>query len=105
MYQIVSEYEFTRAFDIMGRGDQFSYHGLQALYEWLEDVYCEDGDDGPHGIELDVIALCCDFTQYKSIEEYNRDYETDYETIEELDEAGACSVIRVEGEEFIVDIH
>ena len=100
MYQIVNEYDFTRAFKVMGRGEQFTYHGLQALYEWLEECYHEG-----EGIQLDVIALCCDFTQYESIEEYNRDYETDYETIEELEEAGVCSVIHVEGEEFICSEH
>ena len=100
MYQIVNEYDFTRAFDIMGRGDNFTYHGLRALFEWLEECFHED-----NGIELDVIALCCDFAQYESIEEYNRYYETEYESIEELEEAGMCAVIRVEGEEFIVDIH
>ena len=103
MYLIVSEYDFTRAFRVWHGGvykDNFSYHGLQALYEWLEGCYCKD-----YGMKLDVVWLCDDFAQYKSIAEYNEYYESDYKTIEELEEAGMCSVIRVEGEEFIVDIH
>ena len=103
MYQIINEYDFTRAFKVMGRGDQFSYHGLQALFEWLEE--CNDGINSIHGVELDVIEVCCVWTQYKNIVEYNDDYETEYKTIEELDEAGVCSVIHVEGEEFICSEH
>ena len=56
-------------------------------------------------MKLDVVVLCDDFAQYKSIAEYNEYYETEYKTIEELEDAGMCAVIRVEGEEFIVDIH
>ena len=104
MYKIISEYDFTRAFDIMGRGDHFSYHGLQALFEWLEEEYW-DGINSKHGVELDVIALCCRWTQYKSIAEYNECYESEYESYEELEEVEMCSVIHVEGDEFICSEH
>ena len=100
MYSIINKYDFTRAFDIMGRGDNFTYHGLRALFEWLEECFHED-----YGIELDVIALCCDFTQYESIEEYNRYYESEYESYDKLEEAGVCSVIHVDGDEFICSEH
>mgnify|MGYP003627939915 CR=1 FL=1 len=100
MYSIINKYDFTRAFEIMGRSDQFSFHGLQALYEWLEEVYEDD-----NGVELDVVALCCEWTQYKSIEEYNEAYETEYESYEELDDEGVCEVIHVEGDEFICGEH
>ena len=101
MYSIINEYDFTHAFKTSNRGDQFSYHGLQALYEWLEEVYCTDD----YGVELDVVALCCEWTQYKSIEEYNEAYETEYESYEELIEADVCEVIHVEGDEFIIENH
>ena len=100
MYQIVNEYDFTRAFDIMGRGDQFTFHGLQALFEWLEECYHEG-----EGVQLDVIGLCCEWTQYKSIAEYNECYESEYESYDKLEEAGVCSVIHVEGDEFICSEH
>jgi hypothetical protein len=43
------------------RPDNFSYQGLRVLYDYLEDI---DSD-----FELDVIGLCCDFS------------ESDYQTI------------------------
>tara|TARA_R110000782_G_scaffold37450_1_gene88591 strand:+ start:692 stop:964 length:273 start_codon:yes stop_codon:yes gene_type:complete len=39
----------------MGRKDQFSYEALGLLYEYLEDT---DPD-----YSLDVIELCCDYTE------------------------------------------
>ena len=101
MYSIINEYDFTHAFKTSNRSDEFSYHALQALYEWLEEVYCTDD----YGVELDVVALCCEWTQYKSIEEYNEAYETEYESYQELEEANVCEVIHVEGDEFICGEH
>jgi hypothetical protein len=37
------------------RPDNFSYQGLRVLYDYLEDI---DSD-----FELDVIGLCCDFSE------------------------------------------
>ncbi len=37
------------------RPDNFSYQGLQSLFDYLEDI---DPD-----FELDVIAICCDFSE------------------------------------------
>ena len=63
--------DFRQAFKQMGRENQFSYEGLKTLFEMLEDY--EHGSD--QEIELDVIALCCDFTEYDSIEEIKGSYE------------------------------
>ena len=90
MYSIINKYDFTRAFDIMGRSDQFSFHGLQALFEWLEEVYDDD-----NGVELDVIALCCDFAEYDSIKDYNQQLDEEFNNIDELLEN--CIVIPIEG--------
>lgn len=54
---------FRDEFTACNRADQFSYEGLDALYELLEDF----SQDMP--IELDVIALCCDFTEYSDLSE------------------------------------
>ena len=51
MFQTVDEYSFTEGFKRAGRGDQFSYNGLKALYEYLEE--CEEDTEIP--IEFDVI--------------------------------------------------
>jgi hypothetical protein len=60
MYQTITKYDFTEAFKRMGRGDQFSYAGLQSLFDHLEELEEEDGI----GMELDVIALCCDYEEW-----------------------------------------
>jgi hypothetical protein len=56
MIQTINVSDFRAAFHSMGRKDQFSYEGLGALFDYLEDF-----DGG--GYELDVIALCCDYSE------------------------------------------
>jgi len=67
--------------------NNFSYEGLEALYNYLEE-YSEDlGED----IEMDVVAFSCEFAEYNSIEEFQEDYGSEdygreYETIEDIEE-------------------
>jgi len=51
--------QFRDAFYRMGRKDNFSYEGLEVLFEYLEEIEEGTGTE----IELDVIALCCDFSE------------------------------------------
>jgi hypothetical protein len=60
MKQDVNKSQFADAFKSAGRQDQFSYHGLNALFDHLEEY--EDGCD--EEVTLDVIALCCDYSEY-----------------------------------------
>jgi hypothetical protein len=53
MYIQVTFQDFCDAFRDMDRDDKFSYEGQRALFEYLED---ED-------IELDIIALCCEYQE------------------------------------------
>lgn len=55
----LTETMFKAAFSDMGRGDQFSNAGLSALYNYLDQM----SDDSGENIELDVIALCCDYSE------------------------------------------
>jgi hypothetical protein len=59
MYQTINEYDFRNAFHDMGRGEQFSYEGLTILFDALEQYEVDNGEP----FELDVIALCCDFSE------------------------------------------
>ncbi len=70
--QTVNSYHFERAFVNAGRGNQFSYDALQALYEYLESLSDDLGED----IELDVIALCCEW-QESTIAEIIDQYDID----------------------------
>jgi hypothetical protein len=57
MKTTVSKYDFERAFADAGRKDQFSYEGLAVLFDYLEELEASTGQE----LELDVIALCCDY--------------------------------------------
>ena len=50
--------DFVKAFDSM-RHDNFTYDGLSALYDYLVQYEDDTGEE----IELDVIAICCDFSE------------------------------------------
>lgn len=65
----VNFYNFERAFIDAGRKDSFSYEGKRILFDYLENL----SDDLGEPIELDVIALCCDY-QESSLLEIVRDY-------------------------------
>ena len=60
----VSTYDFHNAFNAM-RPDDFSYDALEALYTYLDDL----SDDIGEPLELDVIAVCCDFAEYTTVAE------------------------------------
>lgn len=67
---INSVYQFREAFHSAGRGDQFSYEGLEVLFDYLEE--CSEDTN----IELDVVALCCEYYE-SSIEELISSYNID----------------------------
>lgn len=69
MKQTINFYDFQKAFQDL-RPNNFSYQGLRALFEYLEELEDNIGEE----IEFDVIALCCDFIEYESAEEYHNDY-------------------------------
>jgi hypothetical protein len=73
IYQPINQSYFVERFREMGRGDQFSYEGKIALFNYLEQLSEDIGEP----IELDVIALCCDYSEYKSLDEFNKERFTD----------------------------
>ena len=72
MHQQINFNDFCNAFHGMGRDNQFSYEGKRALFDYLE-AYAEDTGTS---VELDIVALCCDYTE-ASYEEIARDYRID----------------------------
>ena len=96
MIQTINEYQFSDAFHKMGRGEQFSYEGLKALYDYLEDYEDSTGEQ----IELDVIALCCDYTEYEDLEAFQEDYGEDYQSFENIEHA--TQVIMIDDDAFII---
>ena len=62
--------DFHDRFRNMDRLDGWTYDGLRAMFDYLEEY--EDSTD--EQIELDVIAICCDFSEYADLEEFQSDY-------------------------------
>jgi hypothetical protein len=54
---------FQSAFENL-RPNNFSYEGLTALYDYLIQLEEDTGEE----IELDVIALCCDYSELTELE-------------------------------------
>ena len=66
----ISINDFQRAFIDYGRANQFSNEGLDGLYEYLEEAFNDMGEE----YELDVIALCCEYSEYDSVDWYYANY-------------------------------
>lgn len=96
MKQTINKYEFSDAFVKMGRENNFTYEGRDALFNYLEEYEEATGEEQ----ELDVIGLCCDFTEYENLEEFNKNYGMDCETIEEIEQY--TTVINIDDESFII---
>ena len=68
MYQTVTNYDFHDAFRDAGRED-FSYEALDELFEYYEQLEQEIGEQ----IELDPVAICCEWSEYESWEAAQED--------------------------------
>jgi hypothetical protein len=69
MKTTVNEHEFKEAFRRI-RPDNFSHAGLTALFDYLEDLENDMGEE----MELDVIALCCDYAEHESLTGFANEY-------------------------------
>lgn len=98
MKTTVTESDFHNAFrDI--RQDDFSYAALSKLYEWFEQYEVDCGEE----IELDVIAICRDFSEM-TLEEINQDYGREYKSLDDAieDLQDETTVIPVDDETAII---
>lgn len=64
----------------------FSYAGKRALFDYLENLEEDTGEK----IELDTVALCCEYSEYDSAleaaQEYNEDVTDEKEAREYLED-------------------
>lgn len=82
MKQTVNFNEFCHAFHAHDRYDQFGYAALRALFDYLEDLEQDYGKE----FELDVIALCCDWTRFDSAVDACKELAAAGEPVEETEE-------------------
>lgn len=78
MYQRINFTDFCDAFKQHDRGDSFSYAGLKVLFDAFAELEKSTGTE----MELDVVAICCEWTEYPSMTEALDEYELEF--IEEL---------------------
>jgi hypothetical protein len=69
MHEYVNENYFKDTIRRL-RPDNFTWSGLSALFEYLEQY---EEDTGAR-IEFDPIALCCEFSEYKDFKEVQEAY-------------------------------
>lgn len=82
MKTTISFTDFRDAFRTMDRLDNFSYDGARVLFDYLEEYEDSTGQE----IEMDVIALCCDYSE-DSPEDIAQNYGIEPEDDEELEDA------------------
>ena len=93
----VTEYTFTEAFRQV-RPENFSDEGLRALYQYLDDLSEDIGEP----IELDVIALCCEYSEYENFEEIRDYYSRSHDVTDINDLRDYTTVIEIEGSESLI---
>lgn len=96
MKQTINESQFHDAFIRMNRKENFSYEGRKALFEYLEQYEQDCGEE----VEMDVIALCCEYTEYEDLKAFQADYGEEYESIEDIEDK--TTVIRIDDESFLI---
>jgi hypothetical protein len=70
---IQNKYQLESEFKDYKRENHFTRYDL--LFDYLDNLGSYD---------LDIIALCCELFEFSNIQEYNKDYNTNYKTIDQL---------------------
>lgn len=73
IYQEINLSSFHDAFHCMGRKDDFTYEAREALFNYYDEL---DQD-----FELDVISICCDWSELTG-EEIAKEYNIEIEEVE-----------------------
>ena len=96
MKMTINFYQFSRWFE-EHRPHNFSRIGLKSLFEYLEQYEEDTGEE----IEYDPIALCCEYSEYKDLDEFHTEY--DKEEYPDLDEIrDYTEVIELGNKSFII---
>ena len=82
-------YQFREAFRLAGRMDQFSYEGLEVLFDYLDNLSEDTGET----IELDPVALCCEYYE-SSIQELIDNHNIDVSDADGDDPDSITDVVR-----------
>ena len=78
MKQTINKEQFVRTFRDYGRFDQFGREALEILFDYFEEL----ADDCGEEMELDVIAICCDYAVADAAT-IAQDYDLDVDGLDE----------------------
>ena len=92
MKQTVNFSSFVDAFHAHDRYAQFGYVALRVLFDYLEEMEEDTGNE----MELDVIALCCDYS-VDSWQDLASEYSIDLDDCEDDDERVSAVLEYLEG--------
>jgi len=85
----VTEHMFIDGFRECNRNENFSYEGRKALYEYFIEMEYDEFE-----IEYDPIAVCCEYTEFDDIDEFNEAYGTEYEDFDDITYSGDYDIMR-----------
>ena len=94
MYTEVNTTDFIDAFRRL-RPENFTTAGLRAMYDYFGEYEDSTGDK----IELDVIAICVDWSEYEDFAELQSDY-NDIDDLDDLHEH--TTVIEIPNSESLI---
>ncbi len=96
MKQTINFSQFCDAFG-EDRKNTYTYEGKRALFDYLEQY--EEETEKP--IELDIIAFCCDYTEYENLKDLQ---DQAYPAIKDMDDLrDNTQVIEIKGtDRFII---
>ena len=95
MKQTINLYQFRDAFYNMDRKENFSYEGLELLFDMFEEI--------DENMELDVIAICCDYNE-ESWEDIANNYSIDLDDCEDDEEKREVIKDYLEDNTFLVGV-
>jgi len=85
--------DFIDLFKQYDREEDFSATGRAALFDYLEEI---DPDR-----DVDIIGLCCEYTEYSDLAEFHSEYGKEYETLDSI--ADRTTLIQgYDGDKFII---
>ena len=83
MKKTINAHEFAAEFKFYNREDNFSHLGLLALYDYFLDYEDSTGEE----ITLDVIAICCEYSEYASLSALLAEYDNlNMTTLEDVED-------------------
>ena len=98
MKQTIGQSQFIDAFRSIGRYEQFGYDALVSLFDYLEQLESDCGEE----IELDVIEICCEYS-VDAPEDIASNYNIDLSDCEDDNERREAVVEYLENETQVVD--